>query len=143
VAPDYLLCHESVASKFQQELVKAFQRYVATHLISSLSTLFYTCLAVFFIPKRLFLLLCCISMYSSCEDKSDMTRIVTPAHAERLVKMIKEVEEAGCKIILGGSTLCNPSGRFITPTIVLNPPMTSALMTEEVFGPVLPLITVR
>jgi aldehyde dehydrogenase (NAD+) len=82
-------------------------------------------------------------MYSSYEDKSDMTRIVTPAHAERLVKMIKEVEDAGCEIILGGSTLCNPSRRFITPTIVLNPPMTSSLMTEEVFGPVLPLITVR
>ena len=83
------------------------------------------------------------SMHASYEDKSDMTRIVTQAHAERLLKMIKEVEEAGCEIILGGSALCNPSKKFISPTIVLNPPMTSLLMTEEIFGPILPLFSVR
>jgi len=72
-----------------------------------------------------------------------MTRIVTNTHAERLLKMIKEVEASECEILLGGSALCNVSARFVTPTVVLNPPLTSSIMTEEIFGPVLPLITVR
>jgi aldehyde dehydrogenase (NAD+) len=32
--------------------------------------------------------------------------------------------------------------RYVEPTIVLDPPADSALMTEEIFGPILPLITV-
>ncbi len=51
-----------------------------------------------------------------------MTRIVTPAQVGMLVKVIKEVDEARCEIILGGSTLRNPHERFVTPPIVFNPP---------------------
>jgi acyl-CoA reductase-like NAD-dependent aldehyde dehydrogenase len=32
--------------------------------------------------------------------------------------------------------------RFIEPTILLNPPLDAEIMTEEIFGPFLPLITV-
>ncbi len=35
VAPDYLLCHESLVSRFQRELVKAFQRYGSQFLTLS------------------------------------------------------------------------------------------------------------
>lgn len=33
--------------------------------------------------------------------------------------------------------------RIIEPTILLNPPLDSDIMTEEIFGPLLPIITVR
>jgi aldehyde dehydrogenase (NAD+) len=33
--------------------------------------------------------------------------------------------------------------RTIEPTILLNPPLDSDIMTEEIFGPILPIITVR
>jgi len=33
--------------------------------------------------------------------------------------------------------------RSIEPTLVLNPPLDSDIMTEEIFGPLLPIITVR
>lgn len=33
--------------------------------------------------------------------------------------------------------------RFIEPTILLDPPLKSQIMTEEIFGPLLPIITVR
>jgi aldehyde dehydrogenase (NAD+) len=33
--------------------------------------------------------------------------------------------------------------RTIEPTILLNPPLDSDVMTEEIFGPILPIITVR
>lgn len=33
--------------------------------------------------------------------------------------------------------------RFIEPTILLDPPLDAEIMTEEIFGPFLPIITVR
>jgi acyl-CoA reductase-like NAD-dependent aldehyde dehydrogenase len=33
--------------------------------------------------------------------------------------------------------------RFIEPTILVDPPLQAAIMTEEIFGPLLPIITVR
>jgi acyl-CoA reductase-like NAD-dependent aldehyde dehydrogenase len=33
--------------------------------------------------------------------------------------------------------------RSIEPTLLLNPPLDSDIMTEEIFGPLLPIITVR
>lgn len=35
------------------------------------------------------------------------------------------------------------SCRFIEPTILLDPPLDAEIMTEEIFGPLLPIITVR
>ncbi|KAF8704402.1 hypothetical protein HU200_031448 [Digitaria exilis] len=36
-----------------------------------------------------------------------------------------------------------PGSGYIEPTILLNPPLDSAIMTEEIFGPLLPIITVK
>lgn len=33
--------------------------------------------------------------------------------------------------------------RKVEPTILVNPPLESLLMTEEIFGPLLPIITVK
>jgi aldehyde dehydrogenase (NAD+) len=33
--------------------------------------------------------------------------------------------------------------RFIPPTIIENPRLDSRLMTEEIFGPILPIVTMR
>ena len=33
--------------------------------------------------------------------------------------------------------------RFIEPTILMNPPLKASIMTDEIFGPLLPIITVR
>lgn len=33
--------------------------------------------------------------------------------------------------------------RMIEPTILLNPPLDAEIMTDEIFGPLLPIITVR
>lgn len=33
--------------------------------------------------------------------------------------------------------------RYIAPTLIENPPLDSPIMAEEIFGPLLPIITVR
>ena len=39
--------------------------------------------------------------------------------------------------------MCNVLCRYIAPTLVENPPLDSPIMSEEIFGPLLPIITVR
>lgn len=74
--------------------------------------------------------------------ESEIGRIVTKDHAKRLVKMIDEVESADSKcIVLGGVQECKAEDRFVTPTIVVNPPRDSQMLKEEIFGPILPIIS--
>ena len=72
------------------------------------------------------------------EDASqspDYCRIASERHAARFAKLLE-----GQKIHHGGRV--DVAKRFVEPTIVLDPAADSELMTEEIFGPVLPVITV-
>jgi aldehyde dehydrogenase (NAD+) len=65
----------------------------------------------------------------------DFCRIASERHAARFATLLQ-----GQKVIVGGTV--DVAERFVSPTIVLDPPPDSALMQEEIFGPVLPIITV-
>jgi aldehyde dehydrogenase (NAD+) len=69
------------------------------------------------------------------QQSPDFCRIASERHAARFQQLLE-----GQKIHLGGRV--DVAQRFVEPTIVLDPPADSALMTEEIFGPVLPVITV-
>jgi hypothetical protein len=70
--------------------------------------------------------------------------MVTPAHAQRLVDMLKEVEKSQLtRILCGSSDLCDVDQCYVCPTLVLNPPHGCRLLQEEIFGPILPIITVK
>ena len=65
----------------------------------------------------------------------DYGRIATERHAARFEQLL-----AGQRIHYGGRV--DVAGRYVEPTIVLDPAPDSALMQEEIFGPVLPVIAV-
>ena len=65
----------------------------------------------------------------------DYCRIASERHAERFARMLE-----GQKIHVGGRV--DVASRYVEPTLVLDPPADSELMQEEIFGPVLPIITV-
>ena len=69
--------------------------------------------------------------------KADMhyVRMVNDKAFERVTGYFKDG-----KIIYGGSV--DASERFIEPTIIENVSLDSPLMTEEIFGPVFPIITI-
>ena len=69
------------------------------------------------------------------EQSPDYCRIASERHARRFEELLK-----GHNIHLGGRV--DVAKRFVEPTIVLDPPADSPLMTDEIFGPVLPIITV-
>ena len=63
-------------------------------------------------------------------------RMVNDKAFERVAGYIKDV-----KILYGGAI--DASQRFIEPTLIDNPPLDSPVMTEEIFGPVFPVITIE
>lgn len=69
------------------------------------------------------------------------TAIVSDRHYERLNGMIEEARTGGAEILQPKHDAeAARAGRKIPPTVVINPPADSRLMTEEIFGPVLPII---
>ena len=66
----------------------------------------------------------------------DYCRIASERHTARFATLLE-----GQKIHTGGQV--DVATRYVAPTIVLDPPASSALMQEEIFGPVLPVITVN
>ncbi|TVU15039.1 hypothetical protein EJB05_38539, partial [Eragrostis curvula] len=73
-------------------------------------------------------------------DPDHMARIVNARHFERLSNLLKDKAVAP-SILHGGSM--DAKDLYIEPTILLNPPLDSAIMTEEIFGPLLPIITLK
>ncbi len=66
----------------------------------------------------------------------DLARIVNTSHWNRLCNLLKEAT-----IIHGGEN--DRDELYIAPTLIDEPPLDSALMQEEIFGPLLPIITYR
>lgn len=76
-------------------------------------------------------------MYGNHPNGSDeMGKIVTDWHCDRLKKMILT---SGGEIVCGGGV--NRDLKYVEPTIILNPEMNSTCMQEEIFGPILPIVT--
>jgi coniferyl-aldehyde dehydrogenase len=65
--------------------------------------------------------------------------IITERHYQRLVTMLEEAQAAGARTVaLGGEA--NPATRQMPLTLVIDPPTNSRIMSEEVFGPILPVV---
>lgn len=68
----------------------------------------------------------------------DYARIIAPHHLKRLQEMLSEALSAGATVLTGGQS--DLEDRYFAPTIVENVPQDGRLMTEEIFGPILPLL---
>lgn len=64
-------------------------------------------------------------------------RMVNRKHFERVSHYIKDAVDKGATIEFGGEI--DKTNDFISPTLMTNVPMDSELMTEEIFGPILPV----
>ncbi|XP_002966702.2 aldehyde dehydrogenase family 3 member H1 [Selaginella moellendorffii] len=83
---------------------------------------------------------CLLEFYGDDPSRSkDIARVVNGSHFERLTGLLDE-DGVKDKIVFGGARDSNKL--FIAPTVILDPPADSAVMTEEIFGPLLPVIPV-
>jgi len=76
---------------------------------------------------------------SDARDNDDYCQVVNTAHHGRISALIKDAKANGGKVIIGGEMV--KAGRFIAPTMIEGMSEDSAIMQEEIFGPVLPIIT--
>lgn len=73
------------------------------------------------------------------ETSGSYGRIVNTDHFDRIQALTLEAISLGAKIELDGKV--HKESKFIHPVILTNVPKNSRIMNEEVFGPVLPIIT--
>ena len=68
------------------------------------------------------------------KKSKDLASIVNNSHFKRLVDLIKEN-----KVLFGGQH--NKKLKFIYPTLIDNPNLNGNIMKDEIFGPILPILT--
>ncbi|MBO4707061.1 MAG: aldehyde dehydrogenase [Elusimicrobiaceae bacterium] len=100
VAPDYILCHKSIAQELQKQLCMQTQKQYG---------------------KKPF-------------ENKDYGKIISAKHFDRLSGLMEP-----SKIIYGGQI--NKDTLQIAPTIMVNVTWEDKIMQEEIFGPILPILT--
>lgn len=75
------------------------------------------------------------------EASTSLCRIVNKRHFERVKAHLDDAISKHATIEAGGSY--NESDHFIEPTLISNLPEEASLLQEEIFGPILPIVTYK
>ncbi len=86
-------------------------------------------------------------LYPRVTDNPDYSCIISDRHSARLREAVAAAAAAGATVLrhpdhADEAGAADRSGRLV-PTLLLSPPPDCALMTEEIFGPVLPVLAYR
>lgn len=68
----------------------------------------------------------------------DLARIVNPRHTQRLQAMLDQAVQRGAKVLVGGEV--DVAQCYVAPTLIEGVPPDAALLQEEIFGPIFPVI---
>lgn len=68
----------------------------------------------------------------------DMGKVITEWHCDRLNSLIQTSKG---RVVCGGKV--NKDIKHVEPTIIENPDLSSPVMQEEIFGPIVPIITFK
>lgn len=80
--------------------------------------------------------------YPEVGANDDYTAIVSDRHYARLNAMIEEARSRGVQILQAGhDAQAAARTRRIPPTVLIDPPADLAIMREEIFGPLLPIVS--
>lgn len=74
-------------------------------------------------------------------DTPHYARIINDQHYQRLKNLFDDAVEKGASIVTGGRF--DPEQRFISPAVLTGLPGDADIMSEEIFGPVLPVFSYR
>jgi len=84
-------------------------------------------------------------LYPRLSDNPDYTSIVSERHYRRLVGLLDEARNKGARVIEinpAGEVL-DPIARKLAPTVVIGAPDETAILQDEIFGPLLPIVPYR
>ena len=74
------------------------------------------------------------------QQSKDYGRIVNARHHARLMKLLDDAKSSGAKVAIGGNA--DVSDRYLAPTLLTDVSADSAIMQNEIFGPLLPILKV-
>jgi aldehyde dehydrogenase (NAD+) len=72
------------------------------------------------------------------ERTADFGRVINASHWSRLKGLL---DSSGGTVAVGGSV--DEPNRYIAPTVIVDPDPDAAILQEEIFGPLLPVVTVE
>jgi betaine-aldehyde dehydrogenase len=75
------------------------------------------------------------------DPETQVGAIITPQHLEKITGYITSAKSSGAKLVHGGEPLDFGMGQFMAPTILEAVTADMAVAREEVFGPVLSVLT--
>ncbi len=76
------------------------------------------------------------------EPATDLGPMVSERQRGRVLAQLDAASSAGARILIGGDSGGQKRGHFLAPAVVTGAPPDSALLTEETFGPVAPIVPV-
>ena len=71
----------------------------------------------------------------------DLTGVINQRHTQRIANLLQDALSKGAKALTGGEV--DVAGCYIAPTLLDQVPRDAAIMREEIFGPLLPVLTFR
>jgi aldehyde dehydrogenase (NAD+) len=76
---------------------------------------------------------------AAIKSSPDFPRMIHRRHAERVARLVDEAVQSGSQIAFGGAS--DAESRYVAPTLLRNVPPGTQIRREEIFGPVLPILT--
>jgi coniferyl-aldehyde dehydrogenase len=86
------------------------------------------------------------AMFPTIKDNPDYTAVIAERHFERIKGYVDDARAKGAEIVEinpAGEDFSQQEYRKIPPTLILNPTDEMKVMQEEIFGPVLPVMTYK
>lgn len=77
------------------------------------------------------------------DGEFDIGPMIWPHQLETIERHVDEAKKAGAKVLCGGKRNTALGDMFYEPTVLVDVDHTMAVMTEETFGPVLPIVRVK
>jgi coniferyl-aldehyde dehydrogenase len=84
------------------------------------------------------------TMFPTIKDNPDYTAVIADRHYERIQGYIADARAKGAEVVEinpGNEDFSQQQHRKIPPTLIINPTEDMKVMQEEIFGPVLPVMT--
>jgi len=78
---------------------------------------------------------------SGWSTNRDFARLVDPGAFSRVKGLLDDAVRRGAKVVVGGEA--NAAERYLAPTVLVDVPDDAPLLQEEIFGPLLPVVTYR
>ncbi|MDZ4837908.1 MAG: aldehyde dehydrogenase family protein [Candidatus Melainabacteria bacterium] len=76
------------------------------------------------------------------DPKSDIGPVIDAHQLDKIVRQVEDARESGATILTGGRKVDELPGFFYEPTVITGVKHSMAIMKEETFGPVMPIMVV-